>query len=246
MDYDVPENIRSLAEKVIAAGANKRAIAVLKVMLDKGFISTDDVQEMGYNHPPRAIGDVRDSGIPIITGTATSSKSGKRMAVYTFGKEADIQNGRIGGRSAFPKSFKRRLIEIYGQIDCITGAKTDERALQIDHRVPYRIAGDQGLSDHDITKYMLLDASSQRSKSWSCEQCPNMEPKARRPEICANCFWASPEKFTHVATLEIRRAEVVWQGDDVSEFDNLSIQAERLGCPISDLIRKAVHEFLEK
>lgn len=246
MDFSVPETIRLLAEKVIAAGANKRAVAVLKVMLDKGSISTDDIQEMGYNHPPRAIGDVRDAGIPIITGSAISAQTGKRMAVYSFGKEADIQNGRIGGRSAFPKSFKRRLIEFYGKIDCITGAETDERALQIDHRVPYRIAGDQGLSDHDITKYMLLDASSQRSKSWSCEHCPNMEPQERRSHVCETCFWASPEKFMHVATLEMRRAEVVWQGEEISDFNKLSILSEGNGEPISHVIKRAIHEFLEK
>lgn len=246
MDNEVPPKIRQLAENVIAAGANKRAIAVLKVMLDKGYISTDEVQEMGYNHPPRAIGDVRDSGIPIVTGSETSPKTGRRMAVYSFGRETDIQNGRIGGRSALPKAFKRSLIERYGQIDCITGATTDERALQIDHRVPYRIAGDQGLSDHDVSKYMLLDASSQRSKSWSCEHCPNMAPEERKLEVCETCFWASPEKFTHVATLDVRRADVVWQSDEVRSFDRLAALAEKLGCAISDLVKRAVNEFVEK
>src|SRR5262245_7475015 len=110
----VDPKIRVLAEKVIAEGKNRRAIAVLKVLLDKGAISTDDLQEMGYNHPPRAVGDVRDAGIPIITGSATSKNTGRRMAVYTFGDASQIQEGRIGGRSALPKKFKAALIERYG------------------------------------------------------------------------------------------------------------------------------------
>lgn len=120
---------------------------------------------MGYNHPPRAVGDVRDAGIPIITGRAISKRTGRRMAVYSFGNPSHIQGGRIGGRSALPKVFKAKLITHYGSVDCITGARLDERVLQIDHRVPYRIAGDIGLDDFNVKNYMLLDASSQRAKS---------------------------------------------------------------------------------
>ena len=105
MPVPVDPRIRALAQKVIAEGKNKRAIAVLKALLDKGTISTDELQEMGYNHAPRAVGDVRDAGIPIITGSATSDKSGRRMAVYSFGDPSQIQGGRVGGRSAFPKAF---------------------------------------------------------------------------------------------------------------------------------------------
>ncbi len=135
----VDKKILELAEEVIARGKNKRAIAVLKIMLKKGEVSTNEIQALGYNHPPRAIGDVRDAGIPIVTSQGTSAGSGRRMAVYTFGSSADIQDGRVGGRSALPRKFKEALIARYGAIDCITGAQLDERVLQIDHRVPYRI-----------------------------------------------------------------------------------------------------------
>lgn len=68
MPADIEPAIREIAEKVIAGGGSKRAADVLKVMLDKGSISTDEINDLGYNHPPRAIGDVRDAGIPVITG----------------------------------------------------------------------------------------------------------------------------------------------------------------------------------
>lgn len=234
MTASVDPRIQELAEQVIAAGANKRAIAVLKVLLDKGTISTDELNEMGYNHPPRAVGDVRDAGIPIVTGAATSAKTGRRMAVYSFGDPDMIQEGRIGGRSALPKKFKRALIERYGSIDCITGAALDERVLQIDHRIPYRIAGDAGLADHNVEEYMLLDASSQRAKSWACEHCKNME--IRDQNICRTCYWAFPEAYDHIAMEPFRRTDVSWQGDDVAIHDRLKEIADERGIDVRTML----------
>ncbi|MDK9721294.1 MAG: hypothetical protein OEL53_08940 [Rhodospirillales bacterium] len=162
MNSDLDPKILALVKKVIAEGTSKRAEAALKMMLKSGTVTTDELQAIGYNHPPRVIGDIRDAGIPVITGQARSSQSGKRMAIYSFGNSKDIQNGRIGGRSAFPKAFKEDLISRYGSIDCITGAQLDKRVLQIDHRIPYRVAGDDAGSKLDVEKFMLLDASSQR------------------------------------------------------------------------------------
>lgn len=240
MPSPVDPKIRELAERVIAEGKNKRAIAVLEVLLDKGAISTDDIQALGYNHPPRAVGDVRDAGIPLITGSATS-QTGKRMAVYTFGRPSDVQDGRVGGRSALPRAFKLKLLQRYGAIDCVTGAKLDERILQIDHRIPYRIAGDVGLADHNVDDYMLLDASSQRAKSWSCEHCPNMH--RRELATCRTCFWAWPESYTHIATVEQRRVELVWQGDEVAAYDALRLLAEKRSTTVAELLKGAVRQI---
>jgi len=242
MTQPIDPKIQILAEKVIAQGANKRAIAVLKVLLDKGSISTDDIQALGYNHPPRAIGDVRDAGIPIITGSSTST-TGKRMAVYMFGQPADIQEGRVGGRSAFPKAFKQALLKAYGSQDRITGATLDERVLTIDHRVPYRIAGDAGLSDHDVKAYMLLDASSQRAKSWSCENCPNMAPSQRKAAVCATCYWAFPEVYEHIATQHVRRTDIAWQGEDVAVYEAVKEKAAARRMSVGDLLKVAARQI---
>lgn len=174
MTPSIHPRIRALAERVIAQGGNKRAIAVLKALLSRGTISTDELAEMGYEHPPRAVGDVRDAGIPIVTGSAISERTGRRMAVYSFGDPSQIQDGRVGGRSALPKAFKAALIARYGSVDCITGAQLDGRVLQIDHRIPFRIAGDTGLGDQDVESYMLLDASSQRAKSGRVSIAPTL------------------------------------------------------------------------
>lgn len=238
--FTVDPRILALAEAVIARGSNRRAIAVLKALLDKGSISTDELAALGYEHPPRAVGDVRDAGIPIITSYTTSPKTGRRMAIYSFGNPSDIQSGRIGGRSAFPKHFKAALIERYGSIDCITGARLDERVLQIDHRIPYRIAGDIGLEEHNVEDYMLLDASSQRAKSWSCEHCPNMEIKDI--SICQSCYWASPESHNHVAMQEIRRTDIAWQDTDVALHDLMKAKADREGVSVADLLKRLARQ----
>lgn len=239
MPAAVDPKIRALAEKVIAEGRNKRAIAVLKVLLKKGSISTDEISELGYEHPPRAIRDVREAGIPLITGSGTS-KAGRRMAVYTFGDPEDIQEGRIGGRAAFPKNFKAALIERYGSIDCITGATLDAKVLTIDHRVPYSIAGDRGLEGLDVEQYMLLDGSSQRAKSWACEHCPNMKEKIIA--VCEKCFWASPEEYEHIATEPYRRVDVTWQDADVPVYERLKADAQRAGVTVAEMIRRIIRQ----
>jgi len=237
----IDPRIRAMAEKVISDGKNKRAIAVLKQLLARGSISTDDLNGMGYNHPPRAVGDVRDAGIPIQTGSATSAKTGRRMAVYTFADPSKIQEGRVGGRSALPKKFKEALVERYGSVDCITGATLDDRVLQIDHRVPYRIAGDEGLQELDVEKYMLLDGSSQRAKSWSCEHCPNMLD-TKLASICETCFWAYPENYDHIATEHHRRVDISWQGDDVAVHDRLKKEADKAKISVAELLRQMARQ----
>jgi hypothetical protein len=241
MSSAVDPKIQELAERIIAEGKNKRAIAVLKALLDRGSISTDELNDLGYNHPPRAVGDVRDVGIPIIKVTAISKRTGRSMAIYSFGDASQIQNGRIGGRSALPKKFKAALIIRYRSRDCITGAQLDERVLQIDHRIPYRIAGDKGLDNQDVEAYMLLDASSQRAKSWSCEACPNM--RNRDEAVCKRCYWAFPEDYDHIATAQIRRIDVVWQNHEVEDFKRIELIASAKQMTVADFLKNIASQI---
>jgi hypothetical protein len=230
--------IREAAKKIIAEGGKGRVVTVLKALLEKGSISTDELKELGYTHPPRAAADVKDLGIPIHSRRSKSA-SGRLMAVYSFGDPSQIQEGRAK-RAAFPKQFKKDLIERYGSIDCITGASLEGRVLQIDHRIPFRIAGDEGLEELDVEKFMLLDGSSQRAKSWTCEHCPNMEVK--NPEACRICFWAYPENYEHIATEPYRRVDVTWQNTDVPVFDRAKKEADKLGISVAELIRRIVRQ----
>ncbi len=220
----------------------KRARAVIDHILAHGFVTNDDLSDMGYTHPPRAVRDVRELGIPIITGSAISAKTGRRMGSYTFGNPDDIKAGRIDGRRSFSKRFKADLIARYGEADTITGEKLEERYLQIDHRIPYEVSGDPA-TELDTEDFMLLDASSQRAKSWSCEHCDNWQ-KIRDPKICNDCFWAHPENHTHVAMKQMRRIDIAWQGEETETFDKLKARATAQNITVTDLAKEAIAKHL--
>lgn len=234
MSDSIDPKIRAIVERHLASEPNSRASKALRAMLANGSVTTDDLNALGYNHPPRAIGDVRDAGIPVVT-ERDRTPDGKPMARYRLGRAEDIQEDRHSGRSTLPKAFKVELLTQYGSADCITGAKLDPRILQIDHRVPYRVAGDAGLAERDVSAYMLLDASSQRAKSWSCEHCRNFL-EFHDPETCMTCFWAYPENYQHIAMQEIRRTDIVWKAEDVSVHDRLKEIADRKGVSMAELL----------
>jgi hypothetical protein len=219
----------------------KRARTVIDHILEHGIITNDELSDVyGYDHPPRAIRDVRENGIPLITHSVTSPKTGRRMGAYTFDDISKIKAGRVGGRKAFSKQFKQGLVALYGSRDTITNQVMDERYLQIDHRVPYEVAGDDS-GPLDPHEFMLLDASSNRAKSWSCEHCENFQKK-RDLTICRSCFWASPENYSHIAETQSRRVELVWSGDEVSVFERLKAASTQSGIDLVAYIKRRLSE----
>ena len=164
------------------------------------------------------------------------------MGAYTFDDVSKIKRGRIGGRKAFSKKFKKELLEIYGSKDASTGEPLDELYLQIDHRIPYEVIGETNRNvPLDPKEFMLLDASSNRAKSWSCEHCDNLIKK-HNPDICRRCFWASPEDYDHIAETQSRRAEVVWTGEETQQFDKLKSEADALSIEVTALIKRKLRE----
>lgn len=219
----------------------KRPRTVIDHILEHGIITNEELSDLyGYDHPPRAIRDVRENGIPLITYSVVSPKTGRRMGAYTFDDLAKMRRGRVGGRKAFSKQFKQDLIELYGSRDTITNEPLDERYLQIDHRIPYEVAGDDA-GPLDPNEFMLLDASSNRAKSWSCEHCANFLEK-HDPSICRTCFWASPEEYQHIAETPSRRIELVWTADEVQVFDRLKAEAQGMGISLSVYIKRHLGE----
>ncbi len=164
------------------------------------------------------------------------------MASYRLGTADDIRKGQTG-RTNFSKKFRHKLFDMYGSIDCITGAEHERRSLQIDHRIPYRIAGDEGLETDDATAYMLLDAKSQRLKSWSCENCENLIEK-QEPAICRKCFWAFPENYSHIAMKEIRRVDIVWQGKEVRDYEMIVKRANDEKMSLQDFLKELGRKHL--
>lgn len=237
-----PAATLSTALKDLCASVTaKRPKTVIDHILKHGIITSEDIAAYGYNHEPRAVRDVRDHGIPLITHSITNANTGRRMGAYTFGDPSDIKKGRIGGRKAFSKAFKEELIAKYGSRDAFTNEQLEPRYLQIDHRIPYEVAGD---AEHqaDPDAYMLIDASSQRSKSWSCEQCVNWL-ETHDPEICRRCFWAFPENYDHVAMIPERRLNLAWRGEEATVYDALESMAKKKGLSVADQVKELIELY---
>lgn len=234
---NVDPRILALCAKVTA----KRPRALIDYLLEHGACSTEDLNDMGYDHPPRVAGDVREAGIPLtMKRDRVSAKTGRKIGVYRFGDPSKIRAGRIGGRRAFSKKFKAALVDKYDAREAFTGEPLDPAYLQIDHRVPYQVAGDGSFDEGNPDAYMLLDASSRRAKSWACEHCANALD-LRDVEVCGTCFWAHPEGYTHVAMEEARRLHLMWRGPEVNAFDQLRARAEREGIELRALVKSLLN-----
>jgi hypothetical protein len=227
--------------KFLAGVKGKRARVVVDHILEHGYITTEELTGYGYNHPPRAIRDVREQGIPIETFNVKNAQ-GRTIAAYRFG---DVEAIRVRtGRKAFAKDFKSRLFELQGGRCAICLSYYEERYLQIDHRVPYEVAADE-VQPVNSAEFMLLCASCNRAKSWSCEHCENWH-KQRDVSICQRCYWYGQENYEHIAMQPIRRLDIVWTGTEVEEYDFLQSKAQIAGQGIREYIKQLLQRNLKR
>ena len=227
--------------KVIKSVKNKRAKFVIDTILSKGSCSTEDLKDAGYEHAPRAARDVRELGIPLVTGKG-KDRDGKQMAVYTFGdwEAAKKQNSlsKTGGRKQLTEKLKDALIKRYGCRCYLYNEEYPERLLQPDHRIPYEIGGDpEDMMDTD--KFMLLCPSANRDKSWACEHCPNWSTKD--VSICSNCYYAYPENYTHIAGEQERKIELVFKGNDVLLYEEAKRNAALMDIRLNEYFKYLIN-----
>ena len=218
-----------------------RSRVVVEHILEHGFITTLDLSELGYEHPPRAAADVRDRGIPLETVVKTID--GKRIGHYRFPDDMEQLDQTSIGRIAISKKFRKEVLEHYGEIDIFTRAATSPREIQIDHRIPYRISGDPR-QPFEVEDFMPVSAAMNRSKSWECEACPNWEERV--VEVCESCYWAIPDRFyQHVATVPVRRLDITWQGkNEIIEFDYLLQRSQDEELDMATLVKEMIAKRL--
>lgn len=228
----------ALLESVTA----KRPRTVIQHILKNGYITSQELKDVyGYNHPPRAVRDVREYGIPIITYRIQGA-DGRSIAAYKFGNPEDVKNtlSKSAGRTVLSKALKQALIEKYGARCFIYLEEMDDAVLQVDHRIPYEIGGEH--DEKDIDYYMLLSPSANRAKSWTCEHCSNWEKKDK--DFCLRCFWAYPENYDHVAGRFEKVISIIFTGDEIEDYNRLvSLSGEETAQAI---IKKILHEHLDK
>lgn len=229
--------------ELCASITEKRPKTVIDHILKHGHITTDELKTTyGYNHPPRAARDVREKGIPLETFRVIGP-DGRRIAAYRFADLSKVKFRRFDGRTSLSKEIKDKLIEKYGCRCFIYLEEVDYRDLQIDHRVPYQVAGDATELNPD--DFMLLCGSANRAKSWSCEHCDNWQNEKKK-EICLLCYWAFPESYTHVAMRQVRRLDLMWQGAEVEKYELLKRDAQEAGMTIPDFVKDVLTKTLKK
>lgn len=233
---------QKLLELCLAVTA-KRPKIVIDHILEHGFVTTEELKnKYGYNHPPRAVRDVRESGIPIETFLITGS-DGRSIAAYRFGK-LDTKNLRKQtGRTAFSKKLKEALIEKHGCRCFIYLEELPEQELQIDHRVPYEVDGDGMEGELDSEDFMLLSPSANRAKSWSCEHCQNWQFSKDRA-ICLGCYWAYPEDYKHIAMKQVRRIDLLWQNEEIMVYDRLKAEAISQDQDMPEFVKQILLNFI--
>ncbi|MCL4509824.1 MAG: HNH endonuclease [Bacteroidetes bacterium] len=220
---------------------NKRAKIVIEHILKHGFITTEDLEtKYGYNHPPRAARDVREAGIPLETFKVKDRK-GRSIAAYRFGDFSKIQKNKLSGRAVFSKEFKEELFKMQSGRCAICNGTFETRYLQIDHRVPYEVAGDKASTKKETSEFMLLCASCNRAKSWSCEHCINWEQEKDK-DICSKCYWGNPENYLHIALRTVRRLDILWEENEIKSYDRLRTLAEQEKTPLPDFVKKTLEK----
>jgi hypothetical protein len=92
---------------------------------------------------------------------------------------------------------------------------------------------------------MLLCASANRAKSWSCEHCENWN-RIKDKSICLSCYWAYPENYTHIAMRQVRRIDLPWDGEDVEIYEQLRQHAISLEKEIPEFIKEIIKREMRR
>jgi len=219
----------------------KRPRTVIQHIIKNGFITSQELKDVyGYNHPPRAIRDVREYGVPVVTYRIQGT-DGRSIAAYKFGRpdNAGKMASKISGRTMLARAIKQALIAKYGSKCFIYFESMDESILQVDHRIPYEIGGEQDENNPEL--YMLLSPSANRAKSWTCEHCANWV--AKDVSFCLHCFWAFPENYEHIAGKQQRIISIVFTGDEIEDYNRL-IAISGIGKAQQE-IKNILHEKLK-
>jgi hypothetical protein len=234
-----PKKFLALLKSVKA----KRARIVIDHILKHGHISTEEIEQYGYKHPPRAVRDVREHGIPIEMHRVQSSE-GRSIAAYRFGDPSQARGDKLAGRTVLPKELKKDLIARSGCKCAICLQVYEDRYLQIDHRVPYQVRGEIRNAERHAEHFMLLCGSCNRAKSWSCEHCINWR-QDRLVGVCQACYWANPEGYRHVALRKIRRLDLVWTDEEVKLYEALERMAQSEKVPMPGYVKAILARYVE-
>lgn len=236
-EADLPSHFVEYVKRITAA----RPAVVIAELLAHGTVTTERIRQLGYNHEPRAVQDVKDNGVPIDKRTVESS-NGRRISEYSFGDPAQLNPLKFGGRNGSLARLKQPLLDLQNSRCSLCNGTFSPSQLQVDHRVPFLICGFADVQ-FEIDSFMLLCRSCNRTKSWACEHCPNRD--AMNSDDCRRCYWYGGDDYDHVALVPIRRLDILWEGQkQVAEFEEAKHEAESRRMELRDFVKLCVSDRL--
>lgn len=223
----------------IALVTNQRARRLLELIVEHGEVTTEQLADQyGYNHPPRAKKDATDLGFPVVSRTVKSKDGTRSISAYSLDPSGTFVDGR-SGRKLVSKALRDELLVLAAGRCAICGGSFPDRALQVDHRIPYEIGGE--VETPTVADFQMLCGSCNRSKSWTCEhECPNWSK--RDAAVCATCIWASPGDYKHIATVARRQVTITWDDEQIASFEALQEAADEANVSLADYLRQLVDQ----
>jgi len=65
-------------------------------------------------------------------------------------------------------------------------------------------------------------------------------------QVCISCYWAYPEDYTHIAMRQIRRVDLLWEGEEIAVYEKLKAQAINLDQEIPSFVKRIIEQVLER
>ena len=228
MPKDLPESFIKKAKAVTA----KRAKTVIDHILKHGHITTEELKNLyGYNHPPRAVRDVREQGIPLETFRMHGQRQPKPRGL-PLRRPFQDSAGTLAGRKCFCKEFRERHWSnvTAASVACVLTTPSPCMQSTIGAHMKWVAGGgvrhrgfnlDGGL----MRQVLVLRALQQLDGETGPEGSYDV------------LFGASPASYRHIAMRPVRRLELVWTEQEVAGFDKLSKAAQKRGMPLPDFIK---------
>lgn len=220
----------------------KRPRTVLEHILKNGSVSTYELGQLGYDQPPRAAQDLKEAGVQLTTTFGKHPTTNARMAIYSLRGIDEASQG--SGRRAFPKAFRREVLDQFQNRCNICNVEYADTVLQLDHRIPYIVGGEPDTLR--VEEFQPLCGSHQRLKSWACEHCENRH--AKKLDVCRTCYWATPDgDYVHIANRHERRVDLTWAGDgEIRMYSQLVREAANRNVSLATHLRQVLADYVAK
>lgn len=240
----VQEYVDSIYDHLYLRG--KKAVDALN---EKGEVTKFDLIDKGVaaSQTARAIRDLKDHGIPIVTkGRINTNRSKNPMVLYCYGKVADINSSWGIGRDNRNYRIKDELMEKYGNHCAFCGRRFNPSELQVDHRLPLKYFGDHSYSEDSLEDYLLVCARCNRLKNTAVDQCAKTCYKTGDWEVIKSCYWYNPFNYSHICMRPIRRQVLDFEGNEVNLYNDLMQIAKDKEVNASKVMMQAMKEYADK